>query len=34
MIVGWLSTSFKDYDYQDKRYGNLGAYVRCIKKID
>lgn len=34
MIVDWLSTSFKDYDFKDNNYGNLGAYVRCIKKLD
>jgi uncharacterized protein (TIGR02145 family) len=34
MIVGWLATDIKDYDFADKFSGNFGAYVRCIKKLD
>jgi len=34
MEVGWLATKFKDHKHENTTSGNLGAYIRCVKKLN
>lgn len=32
--VDWLGTKIRDNDYHNTFTGNLGAYIRCVKKLN